>query len=334
MDCLPRSAHSAGNRRRTLPAAGTGRTHGPDPGCTLPEPSLALRGPLGPRVGGGVLTGRAGLCWGAGHQLGHLVGRLFSGRHWATAVRDPPRGGTLSRAGWGAAGPSAGWGGSGTSLIGAPARQVLWRVHVEGSGLRTGLLVQTDSQAPGAGGQQVPRGGRPPPGVPWPQPAPASLPSPRKVPQSQAEMRPFISFYLFGLILTEGTFPLGWVFREGEGGGREAAMRGTLMGASRTQSWGPGPQPRCMLWTGIEPATLQPLGRHSVHGANLAGPLFQSRGHRPIGPPGGAVPCLLRPHRATRRFPEYFGFKPGHRLAKWVSASGFKAGGPGRGPRF
>ena len=48
----------------------------------------------------------------------------------------------------------------------------------------------------------------------------------------------------------------------------ETCVRETSISClSHTPNWGPGPQPRCVPWLGIEPATFQFTGRCSIHWA-------------------------------------------------------------------
>ena len=61
-----------------------------------------------------------------------------------------------------------------------------------------------------------------------------------------------------------------YFYTEGKGGrkrGRETCTCGCL---SHTHYWGPGPQPRHVLWLGIEPATLWFTGQGSIHWATPA----------------------------------------------------------------
>ena len=54
-------------------------------------------------------------------------------------------------------------------------------------------------------------------------------------------------------------------------GVKHRCMRDTSVGCpSHTLNWIPGPQPRHVLGLGIEPATFQLTGRHSVHWATPA----------------------------------------------------------------
>ena len=55
------------------------------------------------------------------------------------------------------------------------------------------------------------------------------------------------------------------------GEGREKGREGSVYGClSHAPNWGPGLQPRHVPWPGIEPATLQFVGRCSIHWDTLA----------------------------------------------------------------
>ena len=73
-----------------------------------------------------------------------------------------------------------------------------------------------------------------------------------------AKGKMFYFFSFFKILLT--------YFREGKGE-RETSMCGCLL---CTPYWGPGPQPRQVLWLGVEPANLWFEGWHSVHWATPA----------------------------------------------------------------
>ena len=56
-----------------------------------------------------------------------------------------------------------------------------------------------------------------------------------------------------------------YFWREGKGGGEKGRKTPICGCLSHAPHQGPGPQPRCVPWLGIELATLWFAGRHSVH---------------------------------------------------------------------